>query len=763
MRTIYKIAKTELQLLFYSPIAWLLLLCFVVQTGSLFTDVYGSFVSKMAESGKTFRASSELFIQWNGLRGLWMQVQNFLYMYIPLLTMGVICKEYTSGTIKLLYSSPISSAQIVLGKFLAMVLFAGLFMLILLAYVIFAWCTIENFEAAWILTGWLGLFLLLCTYMAVGIFVSSLTSYQIIAAVGTFLVLMLLSMVGGWGQQYDFVRDITYWLSINNRANTFIDGMLCSEDLIYFPVIMAMFLALTVIRLNAVRQKQRFAITLRKNAIVVVLVCVAAWFSSRPALMGYCDTTSTQKNTLTPNSQEIIDKLDGGVTVTTYCNVLYWEYCMYAYPSFIMQNRQLFEKYTRFKPEMKLDVVYYWDESEFDKARGKYKEKSARQWMREFCEQNELDSNWLKTPEEINAMVDLSEEGHGFIRQIVRENGEKAWLRGTGQLSEDVISASFKRLVAPLPTVGFVTGHGERRLFSDEMADYGTIGNRTERYSLWNYGFNMAEVSLSQPIPEDVTILVLADMRSGLSAEEERTLKEYIDRGGNLLILGEPKRREVMNPLLRKYFGLELTPIVVGYDKTFGGRVTPDILACMPTKAAREDMYHIKGTLRVSMPTCSGIEQVEDKGFDTQVFVHCDTVGEFWTELETTNFVDDTVRFNPEEGEVSKVFPTLVGLSRKIGDKTQRILVAGDADMFSNNEFLLRRNIGAMNNLALFGCAYWLSEGEAPIDVRRPMGTDNRVFLSEGAYQISRRVIKWGIPVLMVGFAILLWIRRRGR
>ena len=88
---------------------------------------------------------------------------------------------------------------------------------------------IDNFEWAWVLTGLLGIFLLACTYMAVGIFVSSLTSYQVISAVGTFIVLMLLGMVSGWGQQYDFVREITYWLGMNGRVSTFIDGMLCTR------------------------------------------------------------------------------------------------------------------------------------------------------------------------------------------------------------------------------------------------------------------------------------------------------------------------------------------------------------------------------------------------------------------------------------------------------------------------------------------------------------------------------------------------------
>ena len=132
MRAIYKIAKTELQMLFYSPIAWLLLLCFVFQTVFFYTGMLESFVLDVENSGRTYWCSLRLFIRgYGGSSGLWPSVVNILYLYIPLLTMGVISKELSSGSIKLLYSLPISNSNIVLGKFLAMVVYAFLLTLIL--------------------------------------------------------------------------------------------------------------------------------------------------------------------------------------------------------------------------------------------------------------------------------------------------------------------------------------------------------------------------------------------------------------------------------------------------------------------------------------------------------------------------------------------------------------------------------------------------------------------------------------------------------
>lgn len=663
MKIIYRIAKTELQMLFYSPIAWLLLICFVVQTGIIFVDMFGYFVRSMDEYGSVWRASRTLFAYGDHGPGLWPQVQNFLYFYIPLLTMGMVSRDLSSGSIKLLYSSPISSAQIILGKFLCMVFYALILMAILCIYLAIGWSTIENFEAGWILCGLLGLFLVVCTYMAVGIFMSSLTTYQIIAAVGTFIILMLLSMVGGWGQQYDFVREITYWLSINGRATTFINGMLCSEDVIYFPVVIAMFLALTIIRLNAVRQKQRFSITAGKNMIVVAIVVVIAFVSSRPALIGYYDATHTKLNTLTPVSQEIIDKVEGGMTITSYVNVLDPHYLRYRYPYFIMENQRYFRQYTRFKPEIKLKTVYYYAEPDDDLRAADPTGKKTWEKAKYVCEVYDVDSMMLKTQQDIDQMVDLSEEGYTFIRQIVRENGQKDWLRvydyGFNQQPEEAeISVAFKRMVMTLPKIGFVSGHREASMYDNSPMGYNFIaGNKKVQSSVWNQGFDVEEITLDKLIPEDIDYIIIADPREAYSAENEAILQAYLDRGGNMLFLGEPRHRETLNPTLRKLFGVELTPLLVSINKE--NKVTADIIAAKPTKKAKELMYKLGDSYALVTPTCAGVEVVEDKGFSSFPITLNDTTVLCWTELETTDFVDDTVKFNPEVGEVCKVYQNL--------------------------------------------------------------------------------------------------------
>ena len=759
MKIIYKIASIELRMLFCSPIAWLLLLCFVLQTGIIFTGFLDNYIASTS-SGYPIYSASSLFTRTGGL---WSKVQDFIYMYIPLLTMGIVSKELSSGSIKLLYSSPISNTQIILGKFAAMVVYSALLMAMLLIYVVIAGCVIENFEWAWVLTGLLGLFLLTCTYMAVGIFVSSLTTYQIIAAVGTFVILMLLGMVSRWGQQYDIVRDITYWLSIDGRATTFINGMLCSEDILYFPVIMALFLSLTIIRLNAVRQKLRVLKTLRQYGAVVLLVCVVAIVSSRPMMLCYYDATTNKINTITPNSQEIIKQATGGMTITSYVNVADMKYHLYAYPGFIFRNRETFERYTRFKPEIKLKTVYYYADPS-----GSNTTEATWNFTKMQCKNTNLDTAMLKTKEEVDQMVDLSGEDYTFIRQIVRDNGQKEWLRtydfGNPLPGEAEISAAFKRLVMKLPRIGFVKGHRERDIYTEAPQGYSFIGNQKKvGFSAWNQGFAVTEISLQKPIPEDVDLLVIADMRSELLPEEETALQEYINRGGSLFVTGDPDHREAQNPMLRKFLGVELTPMLVGEDIRFKKKLQPNELGCILTEEMKKEMFHVPGDRAIVMPTCSGVEQVEEKGFEMHPFLTCDTLGQYWTELETTDFEDDTVKFNPAAGEVSKQFTTLMGLTRMVNGKEQRILVSGDADCIANNEFFMKRFISSGNQELFLGASYWLSHGRAPIDVRRPMPVDNHVMLSKTGNQVIKIMIVWMLPIFLLAIGVFVWLRRRGR
>ncbi|WP_270430133.1 ABC transporter permease, partial [Butyricimonas virosa] len=168
-KMIYNIARTELQMLFYSPVAWLILVVFGVQSGMLFADLSSQ------EMGYNIEGST-ITIFANRWGGVFTTMQNYLYFYIPLLTMSLVSKELSSGSIRLLYSSPITNTQIIVGKFFSMMIYGLIMIGILFLITLCSWAVVKDFDLPMVLVGLLGLYLLICSYAAIGIFMSSLTS-----------------------------------------------------------------------------------------------------------------------------------------------------------------------------------------------------------------------------------------------------------------------------------------------------------------------------------------------------------------------------------------------------------------------------------------------------------------------------------------------------------------------------------------------------------------------------------------------------------
>ena len=765
MKMIFKIAKTELQTLFYSPVAWLILIIFTFQASILFTNVFDMSVKSQSLE---YQLDNVTLFTFGGMFGLFSGIQQYLYLYIPLLTMGLMSRELSSGSIKLLYSSPVTNKQIVLGKYLAMMLYGLLLMAILSIFVIYSAFAIKSFDFICVLAGLLGLYLLTCAYSAIGLFMSSLTSYQVVSAMGTLAILAALSLVRGVWQDMEVVRDITFWLSINGRADEFVNGLICSEDVLYFIIVSALFLTLTILRLQVIRQKTNWLTAWGRYIGVFAIAIFLGYLSSRPQLMCFYDATRTKARTLTPNSQEIISKLKGDLTITTYVNMLDRN-VYYGLSSAVKDDMNRFRMYTRFKPEIKMKYVYYYDSINNPSLAIRYPGLSLREQMKRIAETVDFDTNKVKTPEEIRKIIDLSGEGNRFVRLLESGNGKKTFLRIYEDFNgafphESEISAAFKHLIMDLPLVGFVKGHGERDIKRESDRDYKHFSqDKPFRYALINQGFDITEVDLHQGIPSNVRILVIADPRRTLSTEETEVLNSYISQGGNLFIAGEPKQQAIMNPLVEQ-FGVQFMPgCLVKPTENFAA----DLITSTPTDRATALSYIFEGMQQmgntISMPGATGLTYSTDKGFTVTPLFTSDSTGS-WNELQTTDFVEDTAQLNPELGEIERSYVTSVALSRKVGEKEQRIIIISDADCISNTEIeMMRRGINARNYSFVRGAFSWLSYEEAPIDVRRLIPPDNEVYIEKRGMKITKHAMVEGLPGLLLVLALLIWVRRRGR
>ncbi|MDE6450191.1 MAG: Gldg family protein [Muribaculaceae bacterium] len=764
MRKIYCIAKTELQNLFYSPIAWLVIIIFTFQCSSVFGDLYVTDVKAQELGYHQANLTLDIFTSYGGLLPA---VQNYLYLYIPLLTMGLMSRETGSGSIKLLYSSPVTNTQIVLGKYLSVMIYALALIGVLMIYALFTWFTMKDFDFPAVLSGYLGIYLLICAYGAIGLFMSSLTSYPMVAAIGTLAVLSVLNYVHTMGQAIDFVRDITYWLSIQGRTDDFISGMICTEDFMYFILVIFLFLSWTVIKLSSSRMRASSSAVIGKYIGVFALVAILGYITSRPVCIRYWDLTRTKSNTLTENSRNIVKDLKGDLTITSYVNLLDQNNWI-ALP--VSRNTDLhrMEKYLRFKPETKMKYVYYYDHADNEDLDKRYPGMSDEERAKELCKVFDLDFDLFKSPEEIRRIVDLSEEGNRFVRILESENGRKAVLRVYDDAkrlpTESEITIAMKKLIMPMPKVGFLTGHGERSTTADGDRNYKRFAqDRVFRYSMINQGFDFEEVNLVNPVADDITILIVGDPRTAFNDTELQNLHAYIERGGNLLIAADANRQEVMNPVLEP-LGVNIKPgILVQPSENY----LPDFLRSIATDEGCELMYVFEQMKRsksvITMPGTGLLEYTGDRGFDVTPVLVTDSVPT-WNELEVTDFVNDSVSVNPAIGEEVKTYPTMLAMSRMVGDREQKIIVLADADCLSNSEVgIYRKGLKAANFYIIAGVFHWLSDGAAPMDVRRPVPPDDHINLGLTSVKVWFNILLYGVPAMLLFLAVGIWLRRRGR
>jgi ABC-2 type transport system permease protein len=788
MKTIVKIAKTELALLFYSPIAWFLLVAFLFQAGLAYTGVIENYLISQEMGGRRLQYLTFLTTRiFAPNSGIWPALVRNLYLYLPLLTMGLMSREINSGTIKLLYSSPIKVREIIFGKFLAMMIYNLALVGILAIIVVCGLLNIHAADAGLLLAGLLGIYVLLCAYAAIGLFMSCLTSYQVVAALSTLVLLAALSYVGTVWQDIDFVRDLTYFLSISGRVDQMLLGLITTKDLLYFGVIIFVFLSFSIYKLQGDRESKPAWIKAGRYVLIVVVALAIGYISSRPPLVGYLDLTATQAMTLTANSQTIIREMgDEPLEVTSYINLLDGRF-YYGKPENRNQDIARWEPYLRFKPNIKFRYVYFYD-SAGDKYLFKNNPgKNVRTLAEQYVKSMKLDLANFKTPAEMHRLIDLRPEENRYVMQL-KYKGRTTFLRlfddQTVFPSETETDAALKRLLqAHLPKIAFLQGEAERSI--DKLGDrqYKMLTNQiTFRNSLVNQGFDVETVSLQESeVPADIAALVIADPKMAFDTVVVARIQRYLAAGGNLLLAGEPGKQSLLNPLLQP-LGVQLVDgMLIQQSKDFSPaliQLHPTAFADSFTKKLRQDE---DDSFPVTMLGAAALTYSNSGPFTvTPLLV---TNGkDCWnkrvrpTEEEIESSEDDNEGSSSGGGGMVRAFPRIsfsaadgdqpgpltaaIGLTRTINGRQQRIVVTGDADFLSNAELgrYTPRTANFDFSTALFS---WFSNGEFPIDTSRPLSKDKRITMTSGGMVVLKWLLLGFLPGLLLIAGSILLIRRK--
>ncbi len=235
--------QRELRAYFFSPLAYVVLTFFLLIKGYVFSLIVGFLADPRAGAD-----TAPLKLFFGDTFFFWL----ILLFITPILTMRLLAEERRTGSIESLMTAPVSEGQVVMGKYLAALGFYAFLWLPTLAYVAII-ARNSEVDAGPILAGYLGVLTIGGLFLAIGIFGSSFTKNQIIAAVATFAMLLLLFAVAFLDSLVtsQAIKDILNHMNLLAHMDEMSKGIVDTRRIVYYLSAIALFLFLASRTLEA--------------------------------------------------------------------------------------------------------------------------------------------------------------------------------------------------------------------------------------------------------------------------------------------------------------------------------------------------------------------------------------------------------------------------------------------------------------------------------------------------------------------------------
>lgn len=250
------IALRELKSLFLSPLAWAMLavtqiiLCYQFLSQ---LEIYLQLQAKLAVQEESPGITDLVIAPLLGGAAI------ILLLIVPLLTMRLISEEQKNQTLPLLFSAPISMTQIIFGKYLGILGFL-LILVLMIALMPLSLLSGTAIDLGQLFSALLGLLLVLASFAAAGLYMSTLTRQPAIAAVSSFGLLLFLWIINWAGNSADtgFTHadsgaNVLSWFSLLNHFEPLLRGVFSTADIAYYVLFISLFLVLGIRRLERLR------------------------------------------------------------------------------------------------------------------------------------------------------------------------------------------------------------------------------------------------------------------------------------------------------------------------------------------------------------------------------------------------------------------------------------------------------------------------------------------------------------------------------
>jgi ABC-2 type transport system permease protein len=704
MQALVALTQKELRSLFSSPTAYVVGALFSVFNGYVFWILLQLLSTPTGQSSVEM---STLFF--GGTFFFWLAL---LFM-VPVITMRLISEEKKSGTIELLLTAPITDFQIILAKFLGVFVFYTFLWLPSFLYVGVLFTQTAMDWGIWIVSV-LGVLLLGAMVLSLGLLSSSLVRNQIIAAVLTFICLMVF-FLGGFTPYFESsslgqeIMDLTWMINVFENLGS---GQVHTMHLIYLISMIVFNLLVSVYVLGVRKWGAEIKIRITIFFILLLMVNYVAIRTDRTF-----DASRDQNYSLSDKSKQVLKNMKDSLEVIVF------------FQKTNPLNRQLRYLMNQYEDASSLISVTFVDPLK-DPAQTKI---LADKYGISLTEEIVLMKYGLRTkvlPMSALADYDYSGVYSGLPPQLKAFRGEQG------------ITGSILNLLQSGRTlVHFLKGHGEKDLSNREEDGYSELLKHLKSDNI-----EVKDLSLlgRESLPKDLKTLVIAGPTHALLSEELKLLSDFLDRGGRLLCLVDPIQSTGLASLFQKY------GVILGED------VVVDPLRKLPGISPANLFMGSYGPHAIT----NGMDNIYTLFFLVRSVTATKESPNDLTPLLLTSsegWGESDYQTSPyEKGIEDLVGPVSVALAAENKATQMRFVVIGDSDFVTN---VILHQVG--NKDIFLNSLNWILEREALISIPSKESSFAQLQLTERQMMALFWVVVVGIPFLWLMIGLVIFIRRR--
>lgn len=497
---------------------------------------------------------------------------------IPILTMRILAEERKQKIDQLILTAPVPVWKVVLGKYLAMLTVYIVPILIVCTYPIimsfFGTVSLSESYAAV-----LGFVLYGCTGIALGLFISGITESQVISAVLSLIAMFLTYMMSGVSSlissEGNILTKILNCADFGSRITSFYDGTISVTGLVYFLSVSALLLFFTT---QAI-QKRRYTVSTKKlkagaySSTMIVIITVAAVFvnlmaNELPESLQTIDVTSNQLYSITEDTKNFLSTLDEDITI----------YVLASESNHDTNVEKTLKKYMENSSHIKME---YKDPSVYPGFASNYSDTTLSS--------GSLIIEGSKRSKAIN-YSDLYETEYDYYSYSSTTTGYDCEGQVTSALSYVTSDNNAK--------IYELTGHGEATVPDSFVNTLSKANVETESLNLIS----------ADSVPEDAQAVIVMAPQKDFTQEEADKLKDYLSKGGNMLLsLGWTEAEMVNLCSVLKDYGLTIGREVIVETSQAGYIQNPFYL--LPTIESTEITSSLSGNYYVFMPYCVTLGQ----------------------------------------------------------------------------------------------------------------------------------------------------------